>query len=102
MKEDMNELDNPGGSRCNLSEGVYVSHNIMVVVVPIFMAFAVALSDPKERLSVDSASKGLWCVQMNCRTYYTDGSGLIQVVVDRIGGWLVNTGESKKKRVLVG
>jgi hypothetical protein len=27
--EDMNELDNPGGSRCNLSEGVYMSHNIM-------------------------------------------------------------------------
>ena len=24
-----NELDNPGGSRCDLSEGVYMSHNIM-------------------------------------------------------------------------
>ena len=28
-EDNMNELDNPSCSRCNLSEGVYMSHNIM-------------------------------------------------------------------------
>ena len=38
-RKQMNELDDPGSGRCNLSEGVHMSHNIMTALLLFYRSY---------------------------------------------------------------